>query len=60
MNKEIRKRLKIIDQLPTEESALKIIHLRVAELNEKWSCRIINEYFKSRDKVRKMFSQRYP
>jgi len=36
MNKEIRRRIKIIDSLPTEESALKIIYLRVAELNEKW------------------------
>jgi len=35
MNKEIRRRIKVIDSLPTEESALKITHLRVAELNKK-------------------------
>jgi len=35
MNKEIRRRIKVIDSLPTEESAMKIIYLRVAELNEK-------------------------
>jgi len=34
LNKKIR-RIKVISSLPTEESALKIIHLRVAELNEK-------------------------
>lgn len=33
-NKEIR-RIKIIGSLPTEESALKIKYLSVAELNEK-------------------------
>ena len=33
MNKEIRRRIKVIDSLPTEESALKIIYLRATELN---------------------------
>ena len=42
MNKEIRRRIKVIDSLPTEESAMKIIYLRVAEYNEKWSHREIN------------------
>ena len=41
MNKEIRRRIKTIDSLPTEESAMKIIYLRVAELNEKWSHRVL-------------------
>ena len=36
MNKEIRRRIKIIDSLPSEESAMKIIYLRVAEINERW------------------------
>ncbi|WP_161952128.1 transposase [Thermoplasma sp. Kam2015] len=34
MNKEIRRRIEIIDSLPTEESAMKVIHLRSAEINE--------------------------
>ena len=29
MNKEIRRRINIIDSLPSEESAMKIIYLRV-------------------------------
>ena len=39
MNKEIRRRIKIIDSLPLEESAMNIIYLRSAEINEKWSLR---------------------
>ena len=35
MNKEIRRRIKIIDSLPSEESAMKIIYLRVAEIYER-------------------------
>jgi len=42
LNKKIRRMIKVIDSLPTEESALKIIYLRVAELNEKWSHRVLN------------------
>ncbi len=30
MNKEIRRRMKIINSLPTEDSALKIVYLRAA------------------------------
>ena len=61
MNKEIRRRIKTIDSLPTEESAMKIIYLRVAELNEKkWSHRVINGYFKCKDELMEMFSKRYP
>ena len=37
MNKEIRRRIKIVDSLPSEESAIKIIYLRSAEINEQWS-----------------------
>ena len=49
MNKEIRRGIKAIDSLPTEESAIKIIYLRVAELNEKWSHRVLSGYFKCKD-----------
>lgn len=59
-NKEVRRRIKIIDSLPTEESAIKIIYLRVAEMNEKWSHRVVNGYFKCKDELRETFSTRYP
>ena len=45
-NKEIRRRIKVIDALPSESAAMKIIYLRVAELNEKWSNRVIKGYYK--------------
>jgi len=41
MKKEIRIRKKVINSVPSEESALKIIYLRVEELNEKWSDRVL-------------------
>ena len=39
MNKNIRCRIKIIDSLPSEESAMKIIYLRAVGINEAWSQR---------------------
>ena len=60
MNKEIRRRIKIIDSLPSEESAMKIICLRVAEINVKWSLRTLRRYYKCQDEIRDMFKQRYP
>ena len=60
MNKEIRRRIKIIDSLPSEESAMKIIYLRVAEINEKWSLRNIRGFYKCMDEIREMFQERYP
>ena len=60
MNKGIRRRIKAIDSLPTKESAMRIIYLRVAELNEKLSHRVINGCFKCKDELMEMFSKRYP
>jgi putative transposase len=41
MNKEIRRRIKVKDALPSESAAMKIIYLRVAELKERWYNRVI-------------------
>lgn len=60
MNKEIRRRIKIIDSLPSEESAMKIIYLRLAEINEKWSQRSLRGFYKCMDEIREMFQERYP
>jgi putative transposase len=60
MNKEIRRRIKIIDSLPSEESAMKIIYLRVAEINVKWSLRTLRRYYKCQDEIKDMFRERYP
>ena len=48
MNNEVRRRIKIIDSIHIEESALKIVYLRVAKLNEKWFHRVLNGYLKAR------------
>ena len=60
MNKEIRRRIKVIDSLPSESAAIKIIYLRVAELNERWSNRVIKGYYKCKDQITDMFGERYP
>ncbi len=60
MNKEIRRRIKVIDSLPSESAAMKIIYLRVAELNERWSNRVIKGYYKCKDQTTDMFRERYP
>ena len=60
MNKEIRRRIKIIDSLPSEESAMKIIYLRLAEINEKWSQQSLRGFYKCMDEIREMFQERYP
>ncbi|WP_148690156.1 transposase [Cuniculiplasma divulgatum] len=46
MNREIRRRIKVIDSLPTENSAMKIVYLRAAELNERWSHIVIRDIVK--------------
>ena len=60
MNMEIRQRIRVIDTLPSESAAMKIIYLRVAELNEKWSQRVIKVYYKCKDQIKNMFRERYP
>ena len=49
MNKEIRRRIKVIDSLPGESAAMKIICPRIGELNERWSNRVIRGYHKCKD-----------
>ena len=60
MNKEIRRRIKVIDSMPSEESAMKIIYLRAAEINDKWSMRSLRGYYKCIDEIKEMFQDRYP
>ena len=60
MNKESRRRIKVIDSLPTENAAMKIIHLRIAEMNEKWSNRVIKGHCKCKDEITDMFRKKYP
>ncbi|WMT50366.1 MAG: transposase [Thermoplasmatales archaeon] len=59
MNKEIRGKIKVIATLPSESAAMKIIYLRVAELNERWSNRLIKEYCKCKDEITDMFREKF-
>jgi hypothetical protein len=36
---------------------MKIIYLRVAELNEKWSHRVVKGYYKCKDQIKEMFRE---
>ena len=60
MNKEMRRRIKIIDSLPSEESAMKIIYPSIVLLNEKWPPRSLREFYKCRDTMREMLQRGYP
>jgi putative transposase len=55
-NKEIRRRIKVIDYLPSESTAMRIIYHRVAELKEKWSNGVINRYYKCKGQINDKFS----
>lgn len=59
-NKEIRRRINIIDSPSSEESAMRIIYLKVAEINERWFQRSLRVCYKYMDEVREMFQKRYP
>ena len=39
---------------------MKIIYLRVAEINKRWSQRILRGFYKCQDEIREMFQKRYP
>ncbi|MFP3257535.1 MAG: transposase [Candidatus Nanopusillus acidilobi] len=60
LNKEIRRRIKIIDSLPGEESARKIIYLRIIEENDKFSGRTILGFNICKDDIMRTFDMRYP
>ena len=60
MNKGVLRRIKIIDSLTSEESAMKIIYLRVAEINEKWTQKSWRGFHKCMIGIRPMLQERYP
>jgi len=60
MNKEVKRRIRIIDSLHTEDIAVKIIYSRVIEPNSNWSNRILNGYAACREDIKEMLDGRYP
>jgi transposase-like protein len=55
MKKGTRRRIKIIDPSPLEESIIKILFLGVAEVNKKLSLRPPREFHKWMDEIKAMF-----
>jgi putative transposase len=58
-NKEIRKRLKTMNSLPSIEAAEKIIYLNVVEKNDLWSERICTGFVKAKQQILKKFEEKY-
>jgi len=58
-NKEIRKRLKIMNSLPNEKAAEKILYLKILDYNSKWSERRLKGFLAARDKLIQLFEERY-
>ena len=52
INKEIQRRIKIIDSLPSEESELKIIYLEEADVNKAWSQKMTSVFYKRMDETK--------
>ncbi len=59
LNKETRRRTKIIDSFPSLESTEKILYLRSIEVNNEWSQRVMRGYFKCNYEIQEMFQRRY-
>ena len=61
MNKEIQRRIKIIDSLPSEEGDMKRTYISgCLEINERWSQRSLMVLYKCKDAISEMFQKRYP
>ena len=52
INKEIQRRIKIIDSMPSKESEVKIIYLGEADINEAWSQKMTSGFYKRMDETR--------
>ncbi len=57
--KEIRKRIRPTNSLPTIDSAKKLIYLRVLDYNDRWSQRRMKGFLKAKEKLAQLFKDRY-
>lgn len=57
--KEIKKRTKTMNSLPSEKAVEKIVYLVVQDYNEKWGQRVSTEFASARPALAKMFNDRY-
>ncbi|HET7627857.1 MAG TPA: IS256 family transposase [Bacillales bacterium] len=60
MNKEIRKRLKTMNSLPSIEAAEKIVFLEVKAYNAHWADRVTQGFRQVQPEIQRMFERRYP
>jgi len=58
-NKELKRRLKTKDSLPTIDAAEKILYMQVINYNEKWSQRKMRGFAAAYDDLMDMFKERY-
>jgi len=57
--KEMRRRTKSQDSLPSPKAAEKILYLRTKERNNKWGNRLTRDFEKAKPKLEEMFMDRY-
>jgi len=58
-NKELKRRLKTKDSLPTINAAEKILYMQVINYNQKWSQRKMRGFVAAHDDLMDMFKERY-
>lgn len=58
-NKEVRKRLKTMNSLPSVEAVEKIVFLSVSQYNENWSTKRLSGFGIASKEIYKMFRDRY-
>lgn len=57
--KEVKKRTKTMNSLPSEKAVEKIVYLVTCDYNEKWRKRGITEFVSAKSDLQKMFETRY-
>ena len=57
--KEIKKRTKTMNSLPTEKAAEKIVYLRAIDDNERWAQRKLRGFSTAKPELQEMFRTRY-
>lgn len=57
--KDVKKRLKPMNSLPSEGAVEKIVYLLSIDYNERWEQRYINEFLSAENELQKMFHTKY-
>jgi putative transposase len=57
--KEIKKRTKTMNSLPSEQAAEKIVYLQVTDYNQRWAERKLRGFASAYQPLQEMFETRY-